>query len=481
MSNWIEKVRWVSIWILLILGIYGGIRHEAVIQAKQTVQAKLSSGFVKVGNRIQVMAKTSEVNFSSSNTKIASVSSSGVITGKKAGKVTIFVKRQGYRTKKLSLKVKENKGKPKTLPVTLSEVMLKKKDNNVYITNCSKNGKIKKIKYYYEQKRTIFIDRPGSPSAAYVSMISQKYSLTVSAKDIAAGRSVVASCEGSLQSEGWLLNETPKRVELYAGNALYVYERAKGGYTFDWGTKDTKAPRIDGYIGKKSQTGHGDYYRVYYSDKKNSYNFKKFVSATDDRDAKVDIKADTTKINWNKEGVYKIYYHATDRAGNKRTVWAKVQVLKLGASERAADQVLKSITKESWSDKKKAKAIYKYVRGHMSYVHNAAHTHWRKSGLRALRYQSGDCYTYYALSRLLLTRAGICNVMINRYPTPGGQRHFWNLAYVQGGWYHFDTTPRSRKANFCLWTDAQLHAYSSGYTFRFKASLYPKRSRKKIA
>lgn len=480
MNNQKRKIRMLGVWIVLASLLSGGFGQSAVLQAKLTVKAKLSAGSVKVGSRIQVIAKTSNVSFSSSNTKVASVDSQGFITGKKKGKLHIYVKKKGYQTKKLSLTVKENGRKPKTLPVTFSEVSIGKKGNNIYIANHSKHGKIKKITYYIEMEHIVMANRPVSGSAITTGVHRYKVSLTVSAKNIAAGKSVSAVCKGSedlLQS----IMESPTKIEMYTGNALYVFDRDKKTYTFQWGTKDTTAPRITGYIGKRSQTGHGDCYRACYSDKKNSYNFKQFVSATDDRDGKVNLKVDTSKINWNKQGIYKIYYHATDRAGNKKTAWAKIQVLKPGSAESAADQVLRSITRNGWSDTKKAKAIYKYVRGHLSYVQNSSHVHWQQAGLRALRYQSGDCYTYYALSRLLLTRAGIPNVMINRYPTPGGQRHFWNLAYVQGGWYHFDTTPRRRKENFCLWTDAQLHGYSSGYTFRFKESLYPKRSARKIA
>jgi len=145
-----------------------------------------------------------------------------------------------------------------------------------------------------------------------------------------------------------------------------------------------------------------------------------------------------------------------------------------------ADQVLRRIIKKNWPDKKKAKAIYRYVRGRCGYVQNAAHRDWRVTALHGLRYQSGDCYTYYSVSRLLLTRAGISNVMIKRYPAPRGMRHYWNLVYVNGGWYHFDTTPRQRRAVFCLWTDAQLSAYSRGYTFSFKRSAFVARATKRL-
>lgn len=470
----------LCIGLVMALIVCSRMGQGIVLQAKQAVKAKLSANSVRVGGRIQVTTGMEGVTFSSSNTKVASVDSKGYVTGKKKGKVSVKVKKKGCRTKKLSLTVKDSSKKPKTLPVTLSEVAIETAGDKIYIANHSKHGKIKKITYYKKVEYTVNANRPVSGSAVIVSPYHHyTRSLTVSATNIAAGKRAPAVCEGSEELLQELIKR-PEKAKLYTADALYVFDGNKNTYTFGWGTKDKKAPRITGYIGKKSQTGHGDCYHVCYSDRKNSYNFKQFVSATDDRDGKVAIKVDTSKINWNKQGIYKIWYRATDRAGNTKKAWAKIQVLKPGSAEAAADQVLRSITRSGWSDTKKARAIYRYVRGHMSYVQNSSHTGWQGAGLRALRYQSGDCYSYYAVSRLLLTRAGIPNVMIKRYPTPGGRRHFWNLAYVQGGWYHFDTTPRSRNANFCLWTDAQLYNYSSGYTFRFNNRLYPARSKKRI-
>ena len=61
---------------------------------------------------------------------------------------------------------------------------------------------------------------------------------------------------------------------------------------------------------------------------------------------------------------------------------------------------------------------------------------------------------YYCVSRALLTRAGIPNIEVTR--VQGYGHHWWNMAYVNGGFYHFDTCPRKAGGRFCLVTDAQL-------------------------
>lgn len=472
----------VSGMVLTVVLMAGLFMQSNNVKAKASVSASISSRKVKVGDRIRIKARTSGVSYASSNSTVACVDPQGVVTGKKAGTVTISVKKGGYTAKTFSVRIVKNGKKPATLPVTFSEISVKENRGVVTVSNRAKKGKIKKIVCHYSvqaEQRVPDVESGSIASTGGNNPHIITKTVTLTAESIAPGKSKVAVCRGEADMKNSISRGSLTKIELYTGDALYIFDPVKQSYTFQWGTKDTKAPVFSGLLKAKSVTGNGDIYQIYYSDKKNSYNFKRFVTAVDDRDGRVDVKVDMSKINWKKEGVYRIYYHAKDRAGNTATSWAKVQVLIPGSSESAADQVLRSITKKGWSDTKKARAIYRYVKGRCAYVQNSSHVYWRKEGLRGLRYQSGDCYTYYAICRLLLTRAGIPNVMIKRYPTHIG-RHFWNLAYVQGAWYHFDTTPRLRGGDFCLRTDAQLWAVYSGYTFRFNNSLYPKRATRGI-
>lgn len=486
--------------VLLTLGYLGISCGEKGVQAKKRLPVKK----VKVGKRISPWSSKSGAVYKSANSRIASVDSSGKVTGKKTGKVKITQTIQNKK-KTYLIRVVKNPRKPASLPVTLDEVQLhgqqiqkQPSGNTVYsarIRNTSSKGTIKKISYHFEiQVQTVRDDSvtndggadvatgsavSATPPAEEIKTVLQKKTVTITAKNIAAGKnSVRIQCEGDYT--GVLSNMKLTGIDLYTGNARYYYKAAEGKYFFDWGSKDHKKPKIIGLVKGKSCTGHNDPYQSVYTDQKKNWNPVLFVSAVDDRDGKVRVKADTSRINWEKTGTYKIYLSAEDKAGNVAKSWAKVRVIVPGTAESIADQVLRSITKKGWSDEKKARTIYEYVRKRCSYVQNAAHKDWRTTALQGIRYQSGDCYTYYAVARLLLTRAGIPNVMINRYPTPQGLRHYWNLVYVKGGWYHFDTTPRRRNESFCLWTDAQLFAYSSGYTFRFKRGAYVKRSTKRI-
>ena len=88
----------------------------------------------------------------------------------------------------------------------------------------------------------------------------------------------------------------------------------------------------------------------------------------------------------------------------------------------------------------------------------------------------GNCYTYYAVASVLLSRAGIENIEIQRN-NPHAP-HYWNLVKIGGNWYHLDTCPKwkSHPIKTFLLTDWQVKQYSlyelEGY-YSFDESLYP--------
>ena len=446
------------------------------------VSAKNVSKTLYIGQRYHIKAGIKNVvSYKSYDKIIAYVDNNGVITGKKAGSVKIKVSGKNGKKAFVDIKVcNTKKDKRPSLPVVFDEVKktsvsLKEKAENDYVytanvTNRSKTANIKKIVYTYKIKTKGI----ATGAAVHVKTVNLTF------KNVKAGRkSKNASCKAGYT--GKYKDIQLQKIELYSGSALYIYNAEKNKYTLKWGTKDKKAPVFSGWINKKS-VYKSQIYKTCYSDWKKSYDFKDHIKAEDDRDGKVKIKVDTSKINWKRDGVYKVRYTAVDKAGNKAHAWAKIQVYVPSTAESIADEVLSSIVRSSWSDTKKARAIYSYVRKTCRYVDNGTHSDWRKVAVAGIRYGSGDCYTYYSVARLLLTRAGIMNFTITRYPAYTGGHHWWNLVYVKGGWYHFDTTPRTAGGVFCLLTDKQLKEYSAGRrTFSFKESLYPKRATKVIS
>lgn len=138
-----------------------------------------------------------------------------------------------------------------------------------------------------------------------------------------------------------------------------------------------------------------------------------------------------------------------------------------------ADSILSGLINDGMTPRQKAEAIYAWVRGSFRYNGHSATRDWVQEAYEGIRRRHGDCYTYFAVSQALLMRAGIPCMEVIRYTD---NDHYWNLVQLEdGNWYHFDTTPRSAGGYFCLWTDAQMLAYSAvhGGCFAFDRSLYP--------
>lgn len=141
-------------------------------------------------------------------------------------------------------------------------------------------------------------------------------------------------------------------------------------------------------------------------------------------------------------------------------------------ADAIADQILAGIVNSSMTKRQQAEAIYAYIRGNFRYAGHSATRDWPTEAYRGLRSHHGDCFTYYACANELLSRCGIPSIEVIRSTDAD---HFWNLVQVEEGWYHFDTTPRSVGGYYCLWTDAQMHAFSAAHRgcFAFDTSLYP--------
>jgi len=232
---------------------------------------------------------------------------------------------------------------------------------------------------------------------------------------------------------------------------------------------DTEAPKIEGVNDK-----------TIYIDTKVSY--KNGITVTDNKDKNVALVVDSSAVNLKKAGSYKVIYSAADAAGNTTT---KIMVLKvkekpiISVSQEElnalADKVLAGITNKSMTAREKALAIYTWTKNHITYTGSSNKSDWKMGAVQGIKNGTGDCFNYYATSRALLTRAGFKNLCVTRIG--GSTQHFWNLVYIQGGWYHFDTTPSHKGYAFICFmrTDAEVGEYSKwriGY-YNFDKTKYP--------
>ena len=121
-------------------------------------------------------------------------------------------------------------------------------------------------------------------------------------------------------------------------------------------------------------------------------------------------------------------------------------------------------------------AIYAWSVANLRYTAYADKTDVVAAAYYGFRNGRGDCFVYYAVTRFLLTRAGIENLEIHR-DNPE-KPHFWNLVKFEGNWYHLDTCPHyaAHPLTCFLLTDAEVKAYSENHVedyYSFDATLYP--------
>ncbi len=148
------------------------------------------------------------------------------------------------------------------------------------------------------------------------------------------------------------------------------------------------------------------------------------------------------------------------------------------AAIAAADLVLEKIVESSMTPREKAKEIYDWASDRITYSNSTSYLmgDFYQSAFSGLTYRRGNCYTYFAVTSLLLTRAGVENIEIQR--NDPAKPHYWNLVKIDGKWYHLDTCPHfaGHQKEVFLWTDSQVAEYSqyevSGY-YSFDPSLYP--------
>lgn len=143
--------------------------------------------------------------------------------------------------------------------------------------------------------------------------------------------------------------------------------------------------------------------------------------------------------------------------------------------------VLEDIITDDMDTLDMCRAIYDYTRTKISYSGDSDKTDWEQGAYVGLTARRGDCFTYYAVARAMLSYLGIPNETVTR--DGGITDHFWLLVDFGYGWYHFDSTPRSSKMpafDSFMFTDAGAAAYTEATGereyYKFDGSVLPERA-----
>ena len=221
--------------------------------------------------------------------------------------------------------------------------------------------------------------------------------------------------------------------------------------------------------------------------------WRALVSA-EDNSGKVELSLDAKGADLNKTGTYTIYFIAKDPAGNETRQEAKLTVHKELITREMMDEVCAEITdkiiKEGMTTQEKLYAVYKYVSTKIRYTSDGDHDDVLKEAYLGLTSRkSGDCFTFCAASKELLSYLGYESQIVKRkedFVKESGN-HFWLLVNCgteeEPLWYHHDSCPHSGsfKREIYMMTDAQLIAYtnylakntSRKHYYTFDTSLHP--------
>ena len=236
---------------------------------------------------------------------------------------------------------------------------------------------------------------------------------------------------------------------------------------------DTQAPVISGIKN----------FTVYLGD---TVAYRAGITVTDDHDTDPKLTIDSASVDLNKVGKYTVVYAAADVSGNTTKKEATVEVREKTANavdietvHAAADKLLATIVTSEMTQRQQVEAIYNWARANCAYANHSDKSDYLQGAYQMLTTKSGDCFNFYAVSKLLFDRLGIANLDVRKVKNyTGDSDHFWSLVSLDDGksWYHFDCTPRVGPGDdFCLVTDAFLDAYSNqnNKCHNRNKSLYP--------
>ncbi|MCD7766487.1 MAG: DUF5011 domain-containing protein [Lachnospiraceae bacterium] len=193
------------------------------------------------------------------------------------------------------------------------------------------------------------------------------------------------------------------------------------------------------------------------------------IVVMDDSDPEAELSVDTSAVDSDEAGTYDITYTATDKAGHTASASTTItfsekpeDYIEESVVLEEAQAVLDEILSDDMTLKQKTRAIYTWVRAHLSYSDADYDESWTNGAHIGFTTGTGDGFIYFSTTKALLTQAGVPNIDVEKSNVTSS-RHYWSLVNVGDGWYHLDTTPRLSGATFFLATDAEMTAYFEEY------------------
>ena len=168
------------------------------------------------------------------------------------------------------------------------------------------------------------------------------------------------------------------------------------------------------------------------------------VSAYDAFGRPLEIEIDSSDVNRDQRGTYTVIYRAEDIYGLVSEVEISVHIINIDTDkiDERIDAIFANIFTDDMTQVEQAQAIFTWIKGNITFISMAAAPRSSYEGaFRALEDRRGGCTIFSSLSDVMLHRAGIPTLRIERVPE-APSRHRWNLINPDGlGWHHFDAFP----------------------------------------
>jgi len=172
--------------------------------------------------------------------------------------------------------------------------------------------------------------------------------------------------------------------------------------------------------------------------------YRQGVSAFDAFGRPLEFEVDSSDVNLDELGEYRITYSTSDIYGLSTEVEVSVFIVDIDpewVNERV-DRVFEEIFTGEMTQVEEARAIFTWIKANITFMPMASAPQSAYEGAyRAFQDRRGGCTIFSALSDVMLNRAGIPTLRIERV-SEAPTRHRWNLINPDGlGWYHFDAFP----------------------------------------
>jgi len=206
--------------------------------------------------------------------------------------------------------------------------------------------------------------------------------------------------------------------------------------------------------------------------------FRAGVYAYDAFGRPIHFDIDTGLLNINERGTYQVTFIATDAWGVSTDVAIYVHIHSVdpAAVYELADELLSRILRDDMTQVQQARAIHNWLADNITYAAAIGSDSVYEAAHQGFIHRRGNCFVFYGLAEILLTRAGIPNLRVDRVAhSRNPADHRWNLINPDDlGWHHFDATGNmamTRNERF-MFTNSQLEVFNQRLALIYAFDFY---------